>query len=31
VVEDVKGFKTEMYKLKRHLVKEIHGIEVVEI
>lgn len=31
IVEDVKGFKTAMYKLKRHLVKEIHGIEVVEI
>lgn len=31
VVEDVKGYKTELYKLKRHLVKEIHGIEVVEI
>lgn len=31
VVEDVKGFKTEMYKLKRHLVKERHGVEVKEI
>ena len=31
VVEDVKGYKTELYKLKRHLVKERHGIEVVEI
>lgn len=31
VVEDVKGMKTDMYKLKRHLVKELHGIEVIEI
>lgn len=31
VVVDVKGFRTEMYKLKRHLVKELHDIEVTEI
>ncbi|WP_227430432.1 DUF1064 domain-containing protein [Psychrobacter sp. I-STPA6b] len=31
VVEDVKGIKTPMYRLKRHLVKLIHGIEVTEI
>lgn len=31
VVVDVKGFKTEMYKFKRHLVKELHNIEVVEV
>lgn len=31
IVEDVKGMKTPLYLLKRHLVKEIHDIEVVEI
>ena len=31
IVEDVKGFKTELYKLKRHLFKAIHDIEVIEI
>lgn len=31
VVEDVKGMKTDMYKLKRHLVKALHNIEVIEI
>lgn len=31
VVEDVKGFKTEMYKAKRHLVKQLFGIEIKEI
>lgn len=31
VVEDVKGFKTDIYKLKKHLVMERHGIEVIEI
>lgn len=31
VVEDVKGMKTAMYKLKRHLVKERHEIEVIEV
>lgn len=30
IVEDVKGFKTPLYLLKRHLVKEIHNIEVTE-
>ena len=30
VVEDVKGFKTEGYKIKRHLMKAVHGIEVLE-
>lgn len=30
VVEDVKGFKTEGYKIKRHLMKTEHGIEVLE-
>ena len=31
VVEDVKGMKTDIYKLKRHLVKEKHGIEFFSI
>jgi len=30
VVEDVKGFRTEGYKIKRHLMKSVHGIEVLE-
>lgn len=30
-VEDVKGFKTELYKLKRSLMKEKYGIEIIEI
>lgn len=31
VVEDVKGFRTQVYKIKRRLMKQIHGIEVVEV
>lgn len=31
VVEDVKGVKTPVYKLKRRLMKAIHDIEIVEI
>lgn len=31
VVEDVKGMKTAEYKLKRHLVMAVHGIEVKEL
>lgn len=31
VVEDAKGFKTETYRLKRHLMMAVHGIEVVEV
>ena len=30
VVEDTKGFRTEGYKIKRHLMKAVHGIEVLE-
>lgn len=30
IVEDVKGFKTDAYQIKRHLMLAIHGIEVVE-
>lgn len=31
VVEDVKGFKTAVYKLKRRMMKEIHGIDIKEV
>jgi Protein of unknown function (DUF1064) len=31
VVEDVKGFKTEVYKLKRKLMLHVHGIRVKEV
>lgn len=31
VVEDVKGVQTPVYRLKKKLVKAIHGIEVVEV
>jgi hypothetical protein len=30
VVEDCKGFKTQIYRLKRQLVKALHGIEILE-
>jgi hypothetical protein len=30
VVEDCKGFKTPVYKLKKTLMKNIHGIEIRE-
>ncbi len=30
-VEDAKGFKTDVYKLKRHLMMAVHGIEVREV
>lgn len=31
VVEDVKGMRTDVYTLKRHLMKALHGIEVREV
>ena len=31
IVEDVKGFKTEEYKIKRKLMLHVHGIRVVEV
>ena len=31
IVEDVKGFKTAVYKLKKKLVEALHGIEIVEV
>jgi hypothetical protein len=30
VTEDAKGFKTEVYRLKRKLMKAVHGIDVHE-
>ena len=30
VVEDTKGYKTDIYKKKRRLMKEVHGIEILE-
>lgn len=31
VVEDVKGFRTPLYKLKRKLMRAVHGIEIREV
>lgn len=31
IVEDVKGVKTPVYRLKKKLVKAIHKIEIVEV
>lgn len=31
VVEDVKGFKTDAYKMKWKLMKQVHNIEVREV
>ena len=28
VVEDVKGFQTDVFKIKRHLLKHVHGIDI---
>lgn len=30
VVEDCKGFRTEVYRVKRHLMATVHGIEILE-
>jgi hypothetical protein len=30
VIEDAKGFKTPVYKLKKKLMKAIHGIDIFE-
>lgn len=30
ITEDVKGCRTDVYKLKRHLMKTVHGIDVHE-
>lgn len=31
IVEDVKGVRTDVYKLKAKLVKALHGIDIVEV
>jgi Protein of unknown function (DUF1064) len=31
VTEDVKGFRTAVYQLKKKLVKALYGVEIVEI
>jgi hypothetical protein len=31
IVEDVKGFRTRVYKKKRKLMLEVHGIEIKEV
>lgn len=31
VIEDVKGMRTEVYKKKYRLMKEVHGIEISEL
>lgn len=31
VIEDVKGMKTPVYRLKKKLMKAIHGIEIQEV
>lgn len=31
VVEDTKGFKTDVYRLKKRMMLETHGIEIKEI
>lgn len=31
IVEDVKGFRTEAYQLKKKLMKAVYGIEIVEV
>jgi hypothetical protein len=30
VVEDCKGFRTAIYNQKRHLMKSVHGIDILE-
>jgi hypothetical protein len=30
-VEDAKGFRTDVYKLKRRLMRSVHGIEIKEV
>lgn len=31
IVEDVKGYKTDIYKLKKKLMKAVYGVEIVEV
>jgi len=30
IIEDVKGFKTPMYRLKKKMMKAFHGIDILE-
>lgn len=30
VIEDVKGVRTDVYRIKKKLMKAVHGIEIVE-
>jgi hypothetical protein len=31
VVEDAKGVRTDAYRIKQHLMKSVHGIDIVEV
>lgn len=31
VVEDVKGYITEVYKIKKRMMKTVHGIDILEV
>jgi hypothetical protein len=31
VVEDAKGFRTPVYRVKKHLMKTVHGVDVLEV
>ena len=30
IVEDCKGFRTDTYRIKRHLMKSVHNIDILE-
>ena len=30
IIEDVKGFKTDVYKIKKKLMKHFHNVEILE-
>jgi hypothetical protein len=31
VIEDAKGVRTDIYKLKKRLMRAVHGVEIVEV
>ena len=31
ICEDVKGFRTQVYKIKKKLVEALHGIKIIEV
>ena len=31
VIEDAKGFRTPVYRVKKHLMKTVHNVDVVEV